>query len=365
MTRASVRLAVVALALGVGTTGCGLELQDVPTPSLVSGPTYEVDAVFDSALNLPPEAPVKLEGATIGQVESIDVHDYEAHVGMEIVEDARLHEGVRAEIRLTSPMGTAFVELIDGTGPELAEGGTIPVASTLRAPDVSDLLSSLSVVVTGGSYGDIKTIVDELNVALTGNTDEVRSLVARLDSTMRSLNAHTDDIDLTLAGLDRLSTALADDAPVLSKTVTELSPTVRALARQRTSLMALLEQVRRFGTTSARVITGSRRDLVTAVRELGPVLRSLNRSRRHLVPILDGIVEFGRKTAIASPGDFSNFDLTFELAPRDLVPDPTQPPGPDLPDLPGVPDLPGLPPLLGFLGAALPGSPAETPRSTR
>lgn len=358
MSRPSLRLAAVALALAAGTTGCGLELQDVPTPSLVSGPTYELEAVFDSALNLPPEAPVKLEGATVGQVESIEVLDYEAHVGMAIVEDARLHEGVRAEIRLTSPMGTAFVELIDGTGPEVDEGGTIPVGSTLRAPDVSDLLSSLSVVVTGGSYGDIKTIVDELNVALTGNTGHVRSLVARLDSTMRSLNAHTDDIDLTLDGLDRLSTALAADAPVLSKAVTELSPTVRALARQRTSLMALLTQVRRFGVTTERVVTGSRRDLVTAVRELDPVLRSLIRSRRHLVPILNGIVAFGRKTANASPGDFSNFDLTFELSPGALTPDPTQPPGPDLPD------LPGLPPLLGVFDAL--GTPrADDQGSTR
>lgn len=352
------RLAVaagLALALGAGTTGCGLELQDVPTPSLVSGPTYEVEAVFDSALNLPPEAPVKLGGATVGQVESIEVRDYQAHVGMAIVEDTRLHDGIRAEIRLTSPMGTAFVELIDGTGPTLEEGDTIPVASTLRAPDVSDLLSSLSVVVTGGSYGDIKTIVDELNTALTGNTGHVRSLLARLDHTMRSLNAHTDDLDLTLAGLDRLSTALAADAPVLSRAVTELSPTVRALARQRGSLMALLEQVRRFGVTSARVVTTSRADLVTAVRELDPVLRSLIRSRRHMVPIMDGILEFGRRTAGASPGDFSNFDLTFELSPDALAPDPTVPPGPDLPD------LPGLPPLLGVFDALV-DPPAESPR---
>ncbi|MDP2775591.1 MAG: MCE family protein [Nocardioides sp.] len=351
--------AALVLAIGLGSTGCGLELQDVPTPSLVSGPTYEMDAVFDSALNLPPEAPVKLQGATVGQVESIEVQDYEAHVGMLIVEDTRLHDGVRAEIRLTSPMGTAFVELIDGSGAELDEGGTIPVASTLRAPDVSDLLSSLSVVVTGGSYGDIKTIVDELNVALTGNTDEVRSLVGRLDSSLRSLNAHTDDIDLTLAGLDRLSTALAADAPVLSKAVTELSPTVRALARQRTSLMALLGQVRRFGVTTERVVTGSRRDLVTAVRELGPVLRSLNRSRRHLVPILDGILEFGRKTADASPGDYSNFDLTFELDPTALEPDLNELPGPDLP---GLPDLP---PLLGLDDALPRPTPLDRPRSPR
>ena len=181
------------------------ELQDVPMPAVVDGPTYELEAVFDSALNLPLQAPVKRDGATIGQVEAIEVDDSQAHVRMQIIESAELPEGSSAEIRLTSPMGTAFVELVDGDGAPMRPGSVIPASATNQAPDVSDLLSSMSVVVTGGSYADIKTIVDELNVALTGNADDVRRLLHRLDATLGSLQAHTAEFDRALDGMHRLA----------------------------------------------------------------------------------------------------------------------------------------------------------------
>src|SRR3546814_14696893 len=102
-----------ALCLVMVGGGCSLSLQDVPLPSLVSGPTYEVEAVFESALNLPVDSPVKMDGATVGQVTAVRVEDYAAHVKMKIIEDQPLRAGGRAEIRLTSQMGTACGELIE------------------------------------------------------------------------------------------------------------------------------------------------------------------------------------------------------------------------------------------------------------
>src|SRR3546814_16606241 len=89
---------------------------------------------------------------------------------------------------LTSPMGTAFVELIDGKGENLPEGSVIGLASTTKSPDVADLLASLSVVVTGGSFADIKTIIDEVNVALDQNTGDVRELMGRRNSLVTGPN---------------------------------------------------------------------------------------------------------------------------------------------------------------------------------
>src|SRR3546814_2132922 len=79
-----------------------------------------------------------MDGATVGQVTAVRVEDYAAHVKMKIIEDQPLRAGGRAEIRLTSQMGTAFVELIDGKGENLPEGSVIGLASTTKSPDRSE-----------------------------------------------------------------------------------------------------------------------------------------------------------------------------------------------------------------------------------
>ncbi len=198
---------------------------------------------------------MKRDGATIGQVEAIEVDDFQAHVRMKLVESVQLRKGTQAEIRLTSPMGTAFVELTDGDGAPMAAGSMIPASATNQAPDVTDLLSSLSVVVTGGSYADLKTIVDELNVALTGNADDVRRLLGRLDSSMGSLQAHT----ASSTGLGRAAPAdgeLAGDARCWPRGHRD-HPGGALARRQRESMMTLLAELRRFGRTGAHVVNAS------------------------------------------------------------------------------------------------------------
>ncbi len=345
----------LALTVLVGGGGCGLDLHDVPMPALISGPTWELSAVFESALNLPVESPVKVDGRIVGQVRSIDVQDFRAVVTMDVLETTLLREGAHAEIRLTSPMGTAFVELVDGpeSRPNLADGARLAEDVTTRAPDVADLLSSLSVVVTGGAFADVRTIIRELNVALDSNSPTIRGLLSGLDRAMTDLNAHTPQIDAALDAVDRLSGQLADDMPVLVTAIRDLDPAIRALDSQRGELMQLLRTVRKLGNTSETFINATRDDLLAVLDNTGPVLSTLARSRTNLNRTMRGLIEFGRRTDDASPGDFSNFDLTLLLDPQGLDPVPENPEAPagqvPLPNLPGIPVLPGLEDLLGGL----------------
>ena len=55
------------------------------------------------------------------------------------------------------------------------------------------------------------------------------------------------------------------------------------------------------------------------------MLAALTRYRENLNRTMRGLIEFGRRTDAASPGDFSNFDLTLLLDPQGLDPAPGQP----------------------------------------
>lgn len=347
------RLAVPALALAalLPLTGCGLELRDVPMPRLVSGPTYTVDSVFEHALNLPVGAPVKLDGDTVGEVTAVTAKDFRAHVRLALRDTTRLPRGTRATVRLTAPMGESFVEL---TPPAVAGGGTlrdgdvIGLAATTASPDTTDLLSAMSLVVTGGSFADIRTIVTELNTALSGNEQHVRRLLARLDAMVTGLDAHTADIDAVLDGLDRLGARLARDSGTLADAVDRLTPAVRTLAAQRASAIRMLTALTRLGETSTRVIRATQDDLVRQLRDVGPVLDSVIRAQRQLTPIMRGVRDFGRELDDATPADYAMFDLNT-LAALDVNGAPLVdegrnggPPTLHLPDYP-APRLPGLP----------------------
>lgn len=312
-------LAAGLLLVG-GLSGCAT-LRDVPMPGLVSGDTYEATAVFDSALGLPEQAAVKLDGAIVGEVATIETVDYRARVGLRIREQVEVPADVRAELRFASPMGEAFVELSappGGGAGRLTDGGVIETTS--EAPSIADLLSAVSTLVTGGSFADMKVIVTELNTALRGKSGDIRRLLGRLDGMVTRLNDHTAEFDVALASMDRLSRDLAGDRALLGRAMTQLEPAIRTLSSQRDELFRLMAQLRRLSATGSATIAQSRTAMLSVLDDLGPVLDTLTRNERSFAPIFDGIRSFGGNTEAATFGAFLNFDLTMRMDPRQVGP---------------------------------------------
>lgn len=306
-------LAATIATIGAGATaGCGLGLEDVPLPDLVEGPTYSVTLEFADALNLPVDAPVKLEGATVGQVTEIEAGAYVAEVEVALSESVELRTGSRAEIRLTSPMGTAFVELFPGRrGDVMAEGDVLPASATGTAPDVTDLLSALSTVVTGGSFDDISTIIKQLNVALTGNAGDVRLFLGRLDRAVTDLASDLPLVDRLTAAVGRLSSRLASDMPVITRSLADLTDLVESFEDQRTELVAALDSLHRFDAVATPITRAVRGDLLAQLEDMRPVVQTLLDGRQDIDGIMNGLIAFASGSDRASPGDYVNFDLTF------------------------------------------------------
>lgn len=308
------RLLAAALVSSVAgaTAGCGLGLDDVPLPDLVAGPTYSVTLEFADALNLPVDAPVKLDGATVGQVTAIEAGAYVAEVEVALSETVELRAGSRAEIRLTSPMGTAFVELYPaGRGRVLAAGDVLRATSTGTAPDVTDLLSALSTVVTGGSFDDISTIITQLNVALTGNAGDVRVFLGRLDRAVTDLASDLPLVDRLTAAVGRLASRLESDLPVITRSLVDLTDLVESFEDQRAELVAALDSLRRFDAVATPLTRAVRDDLLGQLADMRPVVRTLLDGRRDIDGIMNGLIAFASGSDRAAPGDYVNFDLTF------------------------------------------------------
>uniref|UniRef100_UPI001C2412B5 MlaD family protein n=1 Tax=Nocardia noduli TaxID=2815722 RepID=UPI001C2412B5 len=110
MNRTTRRFAIAAVALTLPVTGCSASLDRLPLPSPgLNSSAYTLTATFSNALNLPAKAKVKLNGADVGQVESMTARDYTAVVTMRIRDGIRLPVGTTAELRSATPLGDVFV----------------------------------------------------------------------------------------------------------------------------------------------------------------------------------------------------------------------------------------------------------------
>ena len=311
-----VRLASAALVLMLATVGCGMPtLQDVPLPGLVDGPTYTVTAVFKNVLGLPQQAPVKMNGTTIGEVGDIETSNYTALVHLKLTQRVPVPGNVRAEVALSSPMGSAYVQLTVPPGAASAQtlvaGSQIGLSATSQAPTVSDLLTAASTVLTGGNFADVKVIITELNTVMRGNSGPIRTVIERTSGMLTRLNQHTAQFDQALTALNGLSKDLVSDRDLLGKSLATLAPAINTLASERQQIFALMDQLRGMSTTAAASMSRSRADLLSIVRDLGPVLETLSHNEANFRAILKGIGDFGSATDTATRGAFLNFNLTM------------------------------------------------------
>ena len=143
-TRYRALCAVLAVALPLSSAGCATSgLASLPLPHPGEGPGgYTLTAVFANALNLPAFAKVRLAGADVGQLETLQARDYTAVATLRIRDGVRLPEGTTVELRSATPLGDVFIAVkpppdAPPDAPLLSDGDTIGIEDTAAAATVA------------------------------------------------------------------------------------------------------------------------------------------------------------------------------------------------------------------------------------
>ncbi|MDH2390895.1 MCE family protein [Streptomyces sp. HNM0663] len=350
-------------------TGCEFHgLHDVPLPggAAADGRSYRVTVEFRDVLDLVPQSTVKVNNVTVGAVEKVELDGWHARVRLRIADSVRLPANALAEIRQTSMLGEKYVALSpppEGGGAEpvgrLSDGDRIPLARSGRNPEIEEVLSALSALLNGGGVAQLKTVTTELNKALDGREDRVKSLLFELKTFLGGLDAQKKEIVRALEGIDKLSATLAKEKKTIGQAVTAMPPALKVLADQRPKLTAMLRSLSELGVTGTRVVNASRDDVIANLRALQPILKQLNKAGADLPNALELLTTypFPRNVVDAIKGDYVNLKVTADLDLRSLYgnlagegeapPQPGDPaaPTPELPEVPEGPELPGLPGL--------------------
>ncbi|KLO31410.1 mammalian cell entry protein [Mycolicibacter heraklionensis] len=249
--RRAVRSAVAA-GLVWALAGCAGGLADIPLPApgRVDG-DITLTALFTNALNLPVKAKVKLNGADIGEVESIHAQDFSAVVTMKVSADIALYTDTIAELRSATPLGDIFIAVRRGSNTtddsaRLRDGDTIALDHTTSAATIEDVLGSAALLVNGGAIRRLVSTVNGAGTAVGGRGEKVAALLHNSNALLARLNDRSTQIDNALRNTSDLAATLSDRRETLNTVLAAATPATEALADNATSVADLLSATGRI-----------------------------------------------------------------------------------------------------------------------
>ena len=340
-----VRALSAALVGTVVLTGCDFDVYSLPLPggTDVGDDAITVTVQFEDVLDLVPQSSVKVNDVSVGKVTDIRLDGYTAEVTLKVRKDVDLPDNAVAEIRQTSLLGEKFVALgAPDTGAStesLGDGDMIELADSGRNPEVEEVLGALSLLLNGGGVAQMKLITQELNKALTGREDSVRSVLTQIESFTGTLADNKADIVDAIESLDRLAKATRAQQDDINSALDELPSALTSIDGQRADLVRMLQALNELGDVGVRVIQASKEATIDSITQLQPVLTELANSGDAFVkafhvfltyPFVDEVV--GRDPQVARNlhmGDYTNLSVTLDI---DLTE--------GLPDAPGIPNIP-------------------------
>ncbi|MET0897651.1 MAG: MlaD family protein [Mycobacterium sp.] len=240
----------MAISVCLTASGCaseGLSALPLPAPTVGSG-GYLLTAVFTNALNLPANAKVKLAGADIGQLESMEARNYTAVTTLRIMDGVQIPQGSTAELRSATPLGDVFVALkppspADQGAALLTDGDTLGLESTAAAATVESVLGSAAILVNGGAVRNFTNIINGLGKATGDQGQAFGDLIGKTNRTLRKLNARSDEISSALTETSLLAEQLEAKNAAIGDVLAQAGPATDTLAAHTTQIADLVVQL--------------------------------------------------------------------------------------------------------------------------
>ena len=254
-------------------------------PGITGG--YSVTASLADTQNLVYDSEVRMAGVPVGKIRGLQRTDDAVEVKMELRGDAvPLHEGAKVVLRAKTLIEETYLEVTDGTGPSIEDGGRLPPSAEQLSVKFDDLLDTLPLE----TREQLAAMVRKLGVATDGEAQHLAD---------------------TLAALGRLGREGHDALDVLASQ----SDNLAGLVREGTRLLALLDegegQIARLATAAERLTraTASRDAKLAETVQLLPGL--LDRVRAASPPVRELA---GALTPLADPLTRAAPDLEAALA---------------------------------------------------
>ncbi|MBB5162885.1 phospholipid/cholesterol/gamma-HCH transport system substrate-binding protein [Mycobacterium sp. AZCC_0083] len=306
-----------------GLVGCDWRgANSLPLPGTEGGGSgsYTIQAQLPDVDNIDRNSRVRVGDVTVGKVTKIERQGWHALLTMTINGDVDLPANASAKIGQTSLLGSLHVELAppQSVPPEgrLHDGSLIPLSSSSAYPNTEKTLAALSTLLNGGGIGQIQEITQTLSSAFAGRENDLRSLIAQLDTFVTYVNDQSGDIIAATDSLNNLAGQVAAQRPVVDKALATVPKALGVLKDQRANLADALTELGKFSALAADSSNQTKENLIKELHDLGPVLQSLADSGPALTRSLDYFSTYPfPKPALRNwlRGDYGNLTAVIDL----------------------------------------------------
>jgi len=255
----------------------GVLILTIANNDLRSSESYTARFTDATALNEGDE--VRISGVKVGEIERIRVVDHRVAEVRFSVAQRRLPKSVRATIKYRNLVGQRYIALEQGPGAPndyLRPGGTIPLAQTKPALDLTVLLGGFKPLFQALSPNDVNKLSFEIIQVLQGEGGTVESLLAHtasLTSTIASKDQVIGQVVNNLNGV--LQTVNARDDQ-LSGLIVQLQKVVSGLSADRESIGDAVTAMDGLTNTTAGLLSEARPPLQQDIHQLGELSKNLN-----------------------------------------------------------------------------------------
>lgn len=288
-----VALAIVALSIGLFR---GSFTESVPVIVLSERAGLVMNA----------DAKVKLHGAQVGSVQSIEsLPDGRAklHLAMDPSYLDIIPANVRVDIASTTVFGSKFVELIPPENPsaQALTAGQVLDAGHVTV-EINTVFQQLSTVLQKIEPTKLNETMGALATAMDGRGDQIGQMLSDFDGFLATIDPSLPTMEHELTVAPEVFDAYADAAPDLVATVEASTRMSETLVEEQTNLDTLLISVIGLADTGTDVIGSNRGAITDVMRLLVPTTDLTNEYNAALTCGLGGAVELAKAPGTPLPG---------------------------------------------------------------
>ena len=144
------------------------------------------------------------------------------------------------------------------------------------------MLGALSLILNGGGVAQLKTIAQELNKAVTGREDNVRSVLTQIDTFTPASTTNKTQIVDAIEALNRLALSAHQQEGNIDQALEELPSALTSIDGQRQDLVTMLQALDQLSDVGVRVIKASKVATIDSLRQLAAGAQPARRLRRQL-----------------------------------------------------------------------------------
>ena len=304
---------LIRLVVFMVTTALATSVLIITIGNLSFGSTKRYAAEFSDATGVNKGDDIRIAGVKVGTVEGVEVEGAnKAKVTFKVDADTVIDAATHAQIKYRNLIGQRYISLFQqgADGSRVTEGGTIPIARTQGALDLTMLFNGFKPLFQALSPDDINKLSFEIVQVFQGEGGTVEGLLSSTASVTQTLADRDQVIGQLIENLDYVLNHVADRDKQLTRLIDSFRTLVGGLNDDREAILSSLDSISDLSVQTASLLSDVKDPFVKDIKELRQVATTLDDNRKEIDRALQVLpVKLTKIGRTATYGSWFNFYL--------------------------------------------------------